>query len=197
MVVWVIHDQGAARPPPGDGAGIPGLGDGAVRLRPGVEFCECLGEVLRVDERVGRVLVAHFPAHGRRRRRADEEELIALGQREVLVRGVHGRVDAEVDADAVAHERLAVERLPDGDGVLLGEEGDDQALEGFQRRPGVDFGVGVDGLAQLGEGGGVEDLGGEQVLGRVRWRLEERWGGTYCDDECVGGWRGLHEWRQV
>jgi hypothetical protein len=86
----------------------------------------------------------------------------------VLIRRVHGRVDAEVDADAIAHERLAVERLPDGDGVLFGEEGDDETFEGLQGRPGVDFGVGVDSLAELGEGGGVEDLGCEEVLGGIR-----------------------------
>lgn len=121
-----------------------------------------------MDDRVRRVLVAHLPAHGRTRRRTDEEELVALGQWKVLIAGVHGRVDAEVDADAVAHQGLAVEGLADGDGVGRVEEGDDDALEGFERRPCVDFGVGVDGLADFCQGGGLEDLRCEEVLWCVR-----------------------------
>lgn len=113
---------------------------------------------------IRRVFVAHFPAHGRTGRRANKKQLIALGQREVLVRRVHGRVDTKVHADAVPHYGFAVEGLPDGDGVFVAEEGDHDALEGFQGCPGVHFGVGVDGLADFGEGRGLEDFRGEEVL---------------------------------
>ena len=82
----------------------------------------------------------------------------------MLVARVHGRVDAEVHADAVAHYCLAVERLPDGDGVGYVEEGDDDALEGLEGRPGVHFGMGVDCLPDFCESGGLEDLRCEEVL---------------------------------
>ena len=85
----------------------------------------------------------------------------------MLVRRVHGRVDPKVHADPVAHDCLAVERLPDGDGVGGVEEGDDDALEGFEGRPGVDFGVRVDCLPDFCEDGGLEDLGCEEVLSRL------------------------------
>lgn len=55
--------------------------------------------------------------------------------------------------------------MPDRDGVGFAEEGDDDPLEGLEGRPGVHFGVRVDGLPDFGESGGLEDLGREEVLG--------------------------------
>lgn len=65
---------------------------------------------------------------------------------------------AEIDADAVAEDRLAVEDLADGDGVFNCVEGYDDAAEGFQRSEDVDCGVLVD-----GGGDGLEDGGGEDL----------------------------------
>jgi hypothetical protein len=129
-----------------------------------MQFRQRLGQILRMHDRIRRVLVAHFPAHGRTRRRADEEQLVALRQRQVLVRRVHGRVDAKVHADAVPHDRFAVERLPDRDGVRVAEEGHDDPLERLERRPGVHLGVRVDGLPDFGQSGGLEDFGRKEVL---------------------------------
>lgn len=42
---------------------------------------------------------------------------------------------AEVDAHALAHDFFAVEDLADADGGFFGEEGDDDAGEGFQWGP--------------------------------------------------------------
>lgn len=81
----------------------------------------------------------------------------------MLIAGVHGRVDAEVDADAVAHDGLAVKRLTDGDGILRVEERNDDALEGLEGRPGVNFCVAIDCLADFDQSGGLEDLRRKEV----------------------------------
>lgn len=44
------------------------------------------------------------------------------------------------------------------------EEGDDYPAERLEWCPGVDLRMLVDGLAELGECGDVEDLGSEEVL---------------------------------
>jgi len=81
----------------------------------------------------------------------------------VLVGGPDGGVLAKIDADAVAHEGLAVEGLPDGNGGGDVEERDDDAAEGFKGGPGVDRGVLVDKVLDLDEVGWVEYLGLEEV----------------------------------
>ena len=156
----MVHNQRAARSPPSDGAGIPRLGNRAVCLRSCVQLGQRLGEVLRVNKCVGRVLVAHFPAHGRRRRRADEEQLVALGQVQVLLLVADLGVGAEVDSHAVAEDGLAVKDSADGDGVFDGVEGDDDAAEGLEGSENVDCGVLVDGGGDGFENGGGEDLEG-------------------------------------
>lgn len=82
----------------------------------------------------------------------------------MLIAGVHGGVDAKVDTNAVSHDCLAIECLPDGDGVGDVEKGHDNALKGLQGRPCVDFCVRVDGLSDFCKGGGVEDLWRKEVL---------------------------------
>jgi len=100
----------------------------------------------------------------RARRRADEEQLVALGRLQVLVDGLDGRRLAEVDAHAVAHEVFAVELVLDEDGGVGGVEGDDDAAEGAEGRPGVDGGLGVDEVADCEEAGWVENAWFLEVL---------------------------------
>ncbi len=109
-----------------------------------VQLSEGLGEVLGVDLLVGCVLEAHLPALGWRGRGADEEELAGVGQLEVavLVTRPQGRVLAEVDAAALAHDGLAVPDSAHADGCLLVGEGDHDAAEGAKRRPG-NHGIGL------------------------------------------------------
>lgn len=81
----------------------------------------------------------------------------------MLVGGVEGCVHAEVDAHAIAHDGFAVEGLPYLDRGVDVEEGDDDALEGFERRPGVDLCMLVYCFAELGECAEVEELWGKEV----------------------------------
>lgn len=71
----------------------------------------------------------------------------------MLIRRVHGCVDTKVDADAEAHELLAVKSLAYLYRRFRVEEGYYYATEGLERCPGVDLGMLVDGFADLGEGG--------------------------------------------
>lgn len=91
---------------------------------------------------------------------------------------------AEVDfgAEVVAvEERLGVEHLADGDGVVCGVEGTDEAAEGGEGREGV-------------EGGDRGDFG---AYGAERGRLEEVQVVEVGDEEGVGWRRGLGERREV
>ena len=145
-----------------------------------MQFRQRLCQILGVHNLVRRILVLHLPAHWRTWWRTDEEQLVALWQRQVLICGVHGRIDAKVDADSVAHDCLAVERLADGDGVGRVKEGYDDALEGLQRRPRMNFCVDIDRLPDFCQGGGLEDLGCKQVLVcALAVRIETRLGDTH------------------
>ena len=146
-----------------------------------MQFSERNGQILGMHNLVRRLLVAHLPAHGRRGGRGDEEQLVGLGEGQVLVAGVERGIEAEVDAHAAAHDGLAVDFLADLDGGGDVEEGDDDALEGFEGCPGVHGAVAVDGLADLDEVGGLEDVGLDEV----------------CDYESVGRRRGLYQWWEV
>lgn len=179
MIFGMVDDRArAGARPRGD---LPGLFQrpatvvlnvhGIHRPGSGLQLAESGGQILGVDFFVGRLLVAHGPAHGGRGRGADEEELVALGQVQVLFLVADFGVGAEVDSGAVAEDGLAVEDLADLDGVLDGVEGDDDAAEGFERGEDVDCGVFVD-----GGGDGFEDLRGEDVEGF-----------EVCDEEGVAG----------
>lgn len=74
----------------------------------------------------------------------DEEELSGIWKIEVFVARFDVGVCAEVDFDYVAHDGFPVENLLDADGGILIVERDDDTREGFERRPGVDSGRGVD-----------------------------------------------------
>lgn len=130
---------------------------------------------------VGSAFVLHFPAHRRRRRRGDEEELVGFGEREVLVAWVQGSVEPEVNADAAAHYRLAVEGRTDLESRVHVKEGCHDSAEGFQWRPGVDWCVLVYQLPHLDEVRGIEDLGFQEI----------------GDDQCVRRRRGLDQRREV
>ena len=82
----------------------------------------------------------------------------------MLVGWIHGCINTKVDAYAITHYRLAIEGLSNGDGGLLVEKGYNDAAKGFQGCPCVNFCMCVDCLADLCEGGGLEDLRCEEVL---------------------------------
>ena len=69
----------------------------------------------------------------------------------MLVGRVHGRVYTKVYADTVAHELLAIQRLPYLYRGFDVEEGYYYTAEGLERRPCVYFRMLVYGLANLGE----------------------------------------------
>jgi len=66
---------------------------------------------------------------------------------------------AEIYFDTLPHYCFAIEDLTDPDGGLLIEKGDDDAPEGFQRRPRVDRGRGIDEVFDGLEVVCAEDLG--------------------------------------
>lgn len=72
-------------------------------------------------------------------------------------------VGAEVDLDYIAHDGFTVEDLLDADRGILVVEGDDDAREGFERRPGVDSGRAVDKILDGDEVLGAEDIFGGEV----------------------------------
>jgi len=80
-------------------------------------------------------------------------------------------VGAEVDLDDIAHDGFAVEDLLDADRGILVVEGDNDAREGLERRPGVDRGRAVDQI-----------LDGDEVL-----RAEDVFGRQVGDDQGIGG----------
>ena len=82
----------------------------------------------------------------------------------MLVGRVHGCVDTKVDANAIAHYCLAIKGLSNGDSGLLVEKRYNDAAEGFEGCPCVNFCMRVDCLADLCKGGGLEDLRCEEVL---------------------------------
>jgi len=68
----------------------------------------------------------------RARRRADEEELAGIGEGQVDVLRIYGRVLAEIDTAILAENGLAIPNLAHGDGCLIVEEGDNDAPERFE-----------------------------------------------------------------
>lgn len=133
-----------------------------VRMQP----CQSRSQVLRMHDRVGRFLVAHFPAHGWRWRWRDEEQFIGLGERQMLVAGVQRGIEAKVYPDPTAHDLLSVHFLADSDGGFGVKEGNYDSAEGLERRPSVDSAMPVYRLANLDE---------------IR-RLENLWLNEICDD---------------
>jgi len=162
----------AARRRDGRRAGIEG--DGIVMV---AQLSQGVGQVLGVHLRIGRILELHLPPVRRARRRADEKELAGVGQGQAVRRGRDGRMLAKVDAAAVAHDGLAVPHAAHSDGGVLVEKRNDDAAEGFERRPGVDRGYLLDEVADLLEVVGAEDV---EVL-------------EVGEDERVGGGRRLLE----
>lgn len=96
-----------------------------------MQLSERIGEILGVNQLVGRILHAHLPTVGRARWGRDEEELSSVRKSEMLIAFVDGSGHAKVDTALLAHDSLVVPYLADGDGGLLVKEGDDDATEGF------------------------------------------------------------------
>lgn len=142
------------------GNGDLDIGVNAVGVVVVPQLGERLGEILGVHHGVGGILHALLPVVGRARGRADEEELAGVGQGQVLVGGgyVDGGGLAKVDAAALAEDGLTVPDGADGDGGLLVEEGDDDAAERLEWRPGEDGCRLADEIAD-----GLEVVGGEDV----------------------------------
>lgn len=96
-----------------------------------------MGQVAGVHFLVGRVFGAHHPSVRRAGGRGDEEELVhlwsleqALGAMQLLLAQDGGRL-AEVDSwsDIPIQEPVALQRLADGDCVVVGAEGTDDAAQ--------------------------------------------------------------------
>lgn len=100
----------------------------------------------------------------------------------ILVEDRGGFAEVDLGAQMVAvEERLGVEHLADGDGVVCRVEGADEAAEGGEGGEGV-------------EGGDGGDFGADGV---ERGRLEEVKVVEVGDEERVGWRRGLGERRKV
>jgi hypothetical protein len=76
----------------------------------------------------------------------------------VLVAGVQRGIHAKVHSHPAAHDLLPVDLLTDSDGGVDIEEGNYNAAEGFEGRPGVDRAVSVYRLADLDQVCLLEDL---------------------------------------
>lgn len=145
-------------------------------LAGGIQLGERRSQVIGMDHFIRRILQAHLPAMRGAGGRRDEEELASVGEGEVVRLGLdRGRV-AKVDADAVAHDALAVPDFADGNGRVNVVKGDDDAAEGLEGRKGVDCGGARDEVADALELLGVEDVdvvevGEEQRVGRRRGLL--------------------------
>lgn len=173
----VAEDEGCAAAAAAGHGGVGGRDGRVDGSRAVVQLGERLGEVLGVDELVGRVLETHLPAMGRRGGRRDEEELARIGKREMLILDLDGRALAKVDLEPLPHDGLAIPDRADGDGGLVVPEGDEDAAERLERGPGVDgrrLGDEVaDGLEVLGEEDvEVVEVGEEQRVGGPRGRRE-------------------------
>lgn len=83
---------------------------------------------------VRRIFALHFPANGRGRRRADEEQTARVGPVKVFhLLVADGRGLAKVAfCDAVAEERRAVDGLSDGNAGVDVVEGADDPVHGLQ-----------------------------------------------------------------
>lgn len=110
----------------------------------GMQTSKSLSQIFGMNNLVRSAFVLHFPSHGGGWRWTDEEKLIALRERKVLVANVQRCVHSEVDADPATHHCFPVKALADGDGGLGVKEGDNYAAEGLQRGPGMDWGALVD-----------------------------------------------------
>ena len=89
----------------------------------------------------------------------------------MLVFGLDLSVVSEIDLDPLAHDSFAIEDLPDSNGGIFVEEGDDDAAEGAQGCEGMDRGGCVDEVFDRLEVVRSEDLGVLEV----------------CDEEGIGG----------
>lgn len=76
----------------------------------------------------------------------------------MLVARVQRRVQAKVHPYAAPHDLLAVHFLADRDCGVDIEEGNDNALEGLERCPGVYRRIGIYGFSDLDKVRRVEDL---------------------------------------
>lgn len=133
----------------------------------GMQLGKRCSQVLGMHDLVRWFLVVHLPAHGRRWRGRDEEQLVRLGQRQVLVAGVQRSIQTKVHPHTTAHYLLAINLLADRDSGVDIEERNDDAFKRLERRPGVDRGMPVDRLADLDQVGGAEYLRLDEVLDPV------------------------------
>src|SRR5262245_31517202 len=103
-----------------------------------MQSCQRCCKVLRMHDLVRWFLIVHLPAHGWRRWWRNEEQFVRLWERQVLIAGVEGCVQAKVHSDAAAHDLLAVYLLTYCDGRVDIEERHYDSAEGLEGCPGVD-----------------------------------------------------------
>ena len=116
----------------------------------------------------------------------------------MLVCGVQRCVHAEVYADSVAHELLAVKGLADCYGGFDVEEGDNDAAEGLERSPCVHFCMLINRFADFCKRVELEDFWCEEILQVVLVVAQEIVAAvTYCDYEGIGGRRWLNQRWQI
>lgn len=96
----------------------------------------------------------------------------------MLVAGLDVGLCAEVDLDDLAHDGFAVEDLLNADGGVGVKEGNDDAGEGLEGCPGVDWGGGIDEVFDGLEVISAEDFFVLEVgdYEGVRWRGRHREG---------------------
>lgn len=165
MLIWIINRRaGTSRPP--RRTPLIRRRDGQIpkdRALLFVQRRQSLRQIISVNLLVWRILELHLPALWWRRWWRNEKELSGVREIEVFVARLDIGVCAEVYFDYIAHDRFAVEDLLDADCGILVVEGDDNAREGFERRPGVDSGRAVDKVLDCDEVLGTEDIFGSEV----------------------------------
>lgn len=120
-------------------------------------------EIFRMDVFVWGSLLSDFPPVRRAWGWRDKEQLLALREMQVLVYRFDWSFLAKVYAYSLVHNVLAVEQLADADGIIGGVKGNNDAPEGFEGRPGMDWGGFVDEVANCEEVGRVEDFWVDEV----------------------------------
>jgi hypothetical protein len=156
-------------------------------------------KIFRVDVFVWGCFLPDLPSVRRAWWWRNKEQLLALRKVQVLIYRIDWSFLAKVDAYSLVHNVLTIEQLADANGVVGGVEGDNDAPQGFEWRPRVDWGRLIDKVADCEEVGRVEDLRVDEVLQRLsagQGTCRERERAAYGYEEGVGRRRGLDERRK-
>jgi len=121
-------------------------------------------KIFRVDVFVWGCFLSDLPPVWWTWRWRDKEQLLALREVQVLSYGIDWSFLAKVDAYSLVHNVLTIEQLADANGVVGGVEGDNDAPQGLEWRPRVDWGRFIDKVADCEEVGRVENFRIDEVL---------------------------------